>query len=812
MLRAVADQVAGAVQISNAKKDDDDDKERMKLLRDASAEMLRIALQNEDNFWLTVLTIATANFGLGFNRALLFLRQENDEVFLGRAGIGTNNREEAVRHWKRDEKQKHNFKDFLKHLEDGSVRHTPFHEMVIGIKIQKDEIGASLQETLQAGQMLSLTASSISESLPGWLISQFSLGECAVLPIMSVQSALGFLIVDNKHNQNPLNSKALGSLQSLLYNAGLVKEILRQREKSEDLLDANLEISSVSRHQSLKTTLNRIGKTAFLIGQADWAIIHPFEKDKKPYQIDVNNVGSHGTLRNATIEELTNSKPNVGGISRHVLRKGELIVENINHHDPSIGRLKLSEHHFIKSEGVKALIGEAVKDPFTRNILGILYLDYRTPHKFSYRDKHHARALANLAAIAISNEREITEIKQKRQFQLASDIAEAVGASLDLEDTIGAILGNLRKSFGETQLCVLLYDKRLNALKFAPGALKYYKIANRKLIAKKDGFLLDQDASIACRVARETLAKKRACESNVHDVSKDGDYLKLNPKVKSEFCISMLNSKNELLGVLALEREQLEAFSRQDIEVIKTVAMHISIAIERAQQKEDLEYKSLVSARTSWAANMAHGINSEVFNIRSWAYLIQKKAENGSEIELYAKNIEECADQLVSINPWSSRPSETVEINHFLAETLYPIAESKGILVELQYSSPTATALIKVAQFKNVLKLLTNNASKAMKKPEEKKILVSTRLTGDNKIEITFKDFGPGIDKKLHASALRKPITTKGIGGYGLLFARQMIEDMQGEIVLAPFKEGEGATFIIHLPATSNTSKQSEGQ
>ncbi|MBV5350073.1 GAF domain-containing protein, partial [bacterium] len=89
------------------------------------------------------------------------------------------------------------------------------------------------------------------------------------------------------------------------------------------------------------------------------------------------------------------------------------------------------------------------------------------------------------------------------------------------------------------------------------------------------------------------------------------DYLKLDYKVKSEFCISLLGTGNELLGILALEKGQLNGFKDQDIELIKTVAQHISIAVERAQEREELEYKSTVAAQTSWAASIAHEINNE---------------------------------------------------------------------------------------------------------------------------------------------------------------------------------------------------------
>jgi len=797
ILRSVADQVAGAVQISDFKKEEDEDRERMQLLQRASMEMLRIAKRSEDDFWHTVLTIATANFGLGFNRALLFITEDNREILRGRMGIGTNDAREAIRHWKREEKLKSDLNSFLRAVDLGDIRLTHFYKMVAGMEILLGEIGNETREKLETNRVLKIKKDDLENHLPSAIIQKFELSDCALLSIGTGNTISGLVIVDNKHNQKPLNDKSLGSLQSLLANAGLVWENLRQREKSEDLLGANLEILGSANHLSLQKTLDRICRTAHLVSRADWTIIHPFRQGKKHFEIEVENVGHYGVL-NSSIVDLTKSNPRIGGVSRHVLNKGELVVGNVDKRSPGVGKLNLAESHFIQSEGVKALIGVAIKDPSSQKSLGILYLDYRQPREFSKIDVRHAESLASLAAVAISNVHEMEEIKQRRQFKLAKEIAEAVGASLNLEKTIDAILSKLHESFGNTRLCVLLYEKRIKALKFAPGTSKFYKINNPKY-ASQSSFQLNK-GTIACRVARRTLAEKKVKLENIKDVSKDKEYLVLNPKVKSEFCISLLSTKNELLGVLALEREKVDGFGEDDIEVIKAVATHISIAIERAQQSEDLEYNSTVAAQTAWAANLAHEINNEVGKILNWAYLIRKIAKESPEIREFAKNIEESASQLSSTNPWTGKPPTVVEIDVILRSYLEQVTPLRSIEVIFNLCAPEIKVELKTEQFQHVLRQLVNNASRAMDDLEKKKILVVTRVINNTLLEILFQDFGPGIREDKHLSAFRRPFTTKNTGGYGLLFIRQMIEDMQGEIALEPYKKGKGAAFLIQLP------------
>jgi GAF domain-containing protein len=783
--------------------------EEIKLLQRASVEMLRIANESEDDFWLTILTIATANFGLGFNRALLLLTKDNHRILYGRAGVGDNNTEDAERKWEHDEERQYGFDSFLDDVIAKRVQTTPLQKFITGKEIPVQEFGNKIGILLESGEMIELSEEEASAQFPESIKCGFTPSECALIPVRAGNNILGFVIVDNKHNHKPLNRNALGNLQTLLANAGLVWETLRQRAQSEELLDANYEILGGVNHQPLKETLERICKTARVISQADWAIIYPFRYGLNPNEIEIENFGYDGELK-SSIMDVTTEKIRVGGVSTHVLRKGKIIVEDIDKNDPSIGKIKLSEHHFIKVEDVKALIGVAVSDPYSQNAIGILYLDYRKTRTFSESDIHHAKSLASLAAVAISNSHEIEEVRQRRQFKLATEIAEAVGASLNLEATINAILSKLKDSFKKTRLCVLLYDKRLQALKFAPATLKFYKV-NNKIYAKQNAFHLD-NGTITCRVAKNALTDKKLAWENIEDVRKDKDYLGLNPRVKSEFCISLLSTRNELLGVLALEREQINGFNDQDIEVIKTVALHISMAIERAQQSEELEYNSTVAAQTSWAASIAHEINNEVGKILNWAYLIRKIAGENREMQEYAKNIEESVSQLSISNPWANTPSEAVEIDVILNAKIQQLIMRRSINVDFHPNAPGVKVMLKTGQFQHILKQLLNNAARAMQELNEKKIFISTQLINDNTtVEILFQDFGPGISEDKHASAFLRPFTTKGTGGFGLLFIRQMVDDIGGEIMLLPYQKGKGATFSIHIPISYLPSpKQSE--
>ena len=800
ILLSVADQVAGAIQISRLAEAEREDTRRMQILQKASTEMLRIAQLNVDHFWLTLLTIATSNFGLGFNRALLFIEEENFRKLVGRMGVGTESTEEAMRDWERDLKRKYSFDAFLADLGTRRRHSTPFETFIQNVNFDIADCGDAIKQVLKDKSRVILQEDEVLSRLPVEISRCFSLNTCAILPLRTGGHVKGIVIVDNKHNDEPLSDRSLDRLQTLLDSAGLVFETYLEQQKSANLLDATHEILGGAKNQSLQETLGRICTNAQTFTGADWVIILPLLQGES-HQFDVANVGFAGTLKNP-LTEVISASANFGGISQHVLRKGTLVVRNIEDRKNIVNRqLNISDHHFIKTEGVMALIGAVVRSPDNEEPLGLLYLDYREPRTFPGREKHQALSFASLAGVAISNSRRMDELHPRKQLRTAKEIAEVIGAGYNLERTMEEIMQILHTVFEKTRLCVLLYQDDINALKFAPATLKYYQIQNSQY-RKKDTFPINE-GSIACRVARKALETGNDIYANVGDVTTDADYLPLSNKIQSELCISLMSTENELLGVLVLERDKLNSFDEAEQDLVMTVAQQLSVAIERAQQREELEFHSTVAAQTAWAADIAHEINNEVGQIRSWAYMLRDQLEDGSQLQEFAKKIEESAAVLSSTGPWSNQPPKVVKLDLLILRYLENLTSQRNLPIEFSLNTPDIYIRVNPAEFQHVLRHLVRNAAKAMSHSKIRKLTVSTRLINNSMVEILFKDSGPGISKEVQLSIFQRPISTKGRGGYGLLLVRQLIENMNGEIKLVLQKKRNGAAFSIRFPVAS---------
>jgi GAF domain-containing protein/ActR/RegA family two-component response regulator len=403
ILLSVADQVASAIQISRLVQAEKLDIRRMQVLQKANTELLRIAHENEDHFWLTLLTIATSGFGLGFNRALLFLERDNHRILCGRMAIGTGNTEEAKRDWERDEQRSYNFENFLSDLGTIKRHQTSFELLIRQVEFEITNDIDAVSQVFRKQVRIIVEEAELAEMLPAEIIKTFALTRCAVLPLRAADRVMGVVIVDNKHNREPLQERSLDRLQNLLDNAGLVYETFLEQEKSASLLRANYEILGGATNHALRETLSRICLTAQTFTGADWVIIFPFFKGDST-RFDIDDIGFAGTLKNP-LDSVISPVTNLGGISQHIIRIGTLVVPDIEEENIINSQLNLSEHHFIKAEDVRALIGVSINFGLNQNPLGVLYLDYRQPQSFSDREIQQAVSFASLAGIAITNGR-----------------------------------------------------------------------------------------------------------------------------------------------------------------------------------------------------------------------------------------------------------------------------------------------------------------------------------------------------------------------------------------------------------------------
>ena len=108
-------------------------------------------------------------------------------------------------------------------------------------------------------------------------------------------------------------------------------------------------------------------------------------------------------------------------------------------------------------------------------------------------------------------------------------------------------------------------------------------------------------------------------------------------------------------------------------------------------------------------------------------------------------------------------------------------------------------------QLQQVVLNLVINAADAMSQnsPEDRRIIVGTQVKND-RIRVTIRDFGPGIEQGSLDRIFQPFFTTKRTGlGMGLAVSQTIVEAHGGYIWAENNPDG-GATFFIELPVISD--------
>jgi GAF domain-containing protein len=453
-------------------------------------------------------------------------------------------------------------------------------------------------------------------------------------------------------------------------------------------------------------------------------------------------------------------------------------------------------------------------------MVGAIFFNYRQPHMFTREERVLFPIIAAVAAASVRDALRLKEQRKGRErLQAALDITDAVGTTLNLDETLGQVMQTLRNQFPAALPCVLTYNPGKRILDFAPASLEFYRIDEANLpLLNIDG------GSIACRVARAALRSGKPAFDNVGDVREDRDYITVLESTRSELCLALLssdesepNSDKRLLGVLVLESAKLHAFSDDDVKLMQGIGPAISIAIDRAYQSAELRFNASVAAATALVAEMAHDINREIGTIRNEAYLLKQKLP--PELRPPIEKIAMSASRLVTYaRAPQSTEAETLDLDSWIVQKVEEIAIKRGTGVELRSEVASGGLQVRASLvlLERTLRHLVRNALEAMKGAG--RLTVRTRRKDERFVEVLVSNNGPLIPAQIRQRLFVERVSSKvtehraAESGRGLLFVRWAVEAMGGSIELLS-KPDEEVTFAFTLPIAPHEEprKSSDG-
>ncbi len=240
----------------------------------------------------------------------------------------------------------------------------------------------------------------------------------------------------------------------------------------------------------------------------------------------------------------------------------------------------VSECKFYIPSGLKNIKSEiAVPIFFGEKLLGVLAIESTKKNAFSKEDEETLSVLCSQIGVAIRNI-ELTESRIK-EMELLHQIGLKIVSKMDLDELLNTVVNLIKDSLG--------YD--FSGI-FLPVGKKLVLKAHSRCKETRLGLEIKFGEGL---VGRSAQSKEVI---NIGDVSKCDFYIPSGLKeVKSALALPIKYDKR-LLGVLATESCEMEAFKDEDVKLLKILCSQIGVALRNAEMHTELQKMAITDSLT----------------------------------------------------------------------------------------------------------------------------------------------------------------------------------------------------------------------
>lgn len=215
------------------------------------------------------------------------------------------------------------------------------------------------------------------------------------------------------------------------------------------------------------------------------------------------------------------------------------------------------------------------------------------------------------------------------------------------------------------------------------------------------------------------------------------------------------------------------------------------------------------------AAGLAHELNQPLSAMKTYLKVAERLIEIPPEkrqlkieeaLARASAQVERAGRIISSLRGLASHgePNKLIQSLHELIErTCECFATSfkdRNAEIVLELGASRDTVLVDGVQIQQVLTNLIKNAKEAMIDSRARRLVISTSMTGDERIRVDIADSGPGIPDHIKSQLFEpSPSTKEGGMGVGLPMSRVIIEAHDGKIWAQPNRDA-GAVFSFTLP------------
>ncbi|PID86054.1 MAG: hypothetical protein CSB13_04910 [Chloroflexi bacterium] len=452
-------------------------------------------------------------------------------------------------------------------------------------------------------------------------------------------------------------------------------------------------------------------------------------------------------------------------------------------------------------------------------VLGVLQvINKQNGAPFNHEDESLLTAFAGQAVIALENARLLeqtdSELQQRvNELFMLQQLDRDLTTKLDLEHVLNLALDwALRVNRGSAGSIILVDAEQIPYQKARRDYNGEFTIANA-----------DHNTLTLGSIGKVLQSGEPHVTGNVFS---DPDYVAASYNTLSQITLPIIHQQN-LVGVMAIESDQLDAFDENDLETAVRMTNHAAVAISNAILYEQVREANL--AKSEFVSMVSHELKTPMTSMRGYTDLLlsgmtgELSSQQQGFLETIAANIRRMSQQIQDLTDISRIETGQLYIEkvptaftNVVSETLQTIRgpyDEKQI--ELHLDLPTDLPLV-LADNGRLIQVLTNLLSNACKySPQQTDVYVNIyadeialqeNSPAEPVVICTIKDNGYGISEEDQAKLFTKffraedPNIRKANGtGLGLSITKGIVE-LHGGQMWVESKIGEGTTFSFAIP------------
>jgi len=384
------------------------------------------------------------------------------------------------------------------------------------------------------------------------------------VPLVAQGEAIGALIVQDIENEHSFDEGDLSFMISVASQvSGAIYNIRVLNDSKQTALQFET-AAEIARDISSSLNLDELLEKAVNLIRSRFNFYHAsvFLKDPTGEYVVVREAtGDAGTqLKRSGFKLGIGSKSIVG----FVAGKGEQLIVNDTTRDATY-----YPNPLLPDTRAEAALPLRVGD----RIVGVLDVQSTSPYAFAEDNLRTLQILADQLGIAVVNTELFAETQEHlAQHRLLHHITTTAASGTTLDEALESAVNGLQVTLGGDRVAIMLADREKKTLE-VKAAVGYASDVYELKVAVGSG------------ITGWAAAHRRTLRIN--NVNEDTRYIEGSTNTNSELAIPMIY-RSELLGVLNVESEQLNAYTESDEELLGTLGGSLAAIIANARLLEQI--------------------------------------------------------------------------------------------------------------------------------------------------------------------------------------------------------------------------------